>query len=234
MLTNNNISYQCINSFFMKKMHITIVLCIILTFLLAGMATGQTTYQEAQKIVKKDKKAVKLARKESKKWEKEGYTNLPGNLPLENQFEKSLVMQQMVTEDGNARYISANGSAIAGSEGVAQANAMDNTRVTLAGQIQSEVSALISSNKANTGYTAEEVETIDEFVSSSKTLIQNEIGTIDPVIEMMRKVGDKFEYRFIIMYDVNTARVVAKSIIKKELREKVSQNEAELNKLLGI
>jgi len=218
----------------MKKTYITLFLCVILTFLLAGLAAGQTTYAEAQKIVKKDKKAVKLARQESKKWAKQGYTNLPGNMPLENQFEKSLVMQQMVTDEGNARYISANGSAIAGSEGVAQANAMDNTRVTLAGQIQSEVTALISSNKANTGYTAEDVETIDEFVASSKTLIQNEIGTIDPVIEMMRKVSDKFEYRFIVMYDVNAAKQVAKNVIKRELKEKVSQNEAELNKLLGL
>ena len=218
----------------MKKTYITLFLCVVLTFLLASMGLAQTTYKEAQKVVKKDKKSVKLARKESKKWSKEGYMNLPGNMPLDNQFEKSLVMQQMVTEEGNPRYISANGSAIAGSEGVAQANALDNTRVTLAGQIQSEVTALISSNKANTGYTAEDVETIDEFVSSSKTLIQNEIGALDPVIEMMRKVSDKFEYRFIVMYDVNSAKVIAKNVIKKELKEKVSQNEAELNKLLGL
>ncbi len=234
MLTNKLFSYQVINTRIMKKTYITLFLCILLTFLLASLGMAQTTYKEAQKIVKKDKKALKLARKESKKWEKEGYTNLPGNMPLENQFEKSLVMQQMVTDEGNARYISANGSALAGSEGVAQANALDNTRVTLAGQIQSEVTALISSNKANTGYTAEDVETIDEFVSSSKTLIQNEIGAIDPVIEMMRKVDDKFEYRFIVMYDINSAKMVAKNVIKKELKEKVSQNEAELNKLLGL
>ena len=234
MLTNEPIPYKVINNRIMKKTYITLFLCIILTFLLASMGMAQTTYAEAQKALKKDKKAVKLARKESKKWEKEGYMNLPGNLPLEKQFEKSLVMQQMVTEEGAPRYLSANGSAISGSEGVAQANALDNTRVTLAGQIQSEVTALISSNKANTGYTAADVETIDEFVASSKTLIQNEIGAIDPVIEMVRKVQDKFEYRFIVLYDINSAKVVAKNVIKKELREKVSQNEDELNKLLGL
>jgi len=234
MLTNHYFSYQDVNNRIMKKTYITLFLCVILTFLLASLGFTQTTYAEAQKIIKKDKKAVKLARQESKKWEKEGYTNLPGKLPLENQFEKSLVMQQMVTEEGNPRYISATGTAIAGSEGVAQANALDNTRVTLAGQIQSEVTALISSNKANTGYTAQDVETIDEFVSSSKTLIQNEIGAINPVIEMMRKVADKFEYRFIVLYDINSAKSMAKNVIKKELKEKVSQNEAELNKLLGI
>ena len=197
------------------------------------MANGQTNYKEAEKYIEKDK-AVKEARKEAKKWEKQGYQNTPGNLSMAQQFERALVKRVIVTEEGIPRYISVNGSAISGSESVAQANAMDNTRAILAGQIQAEVSALISNNKANTGYTADDVETIDEFISNSKTLIQSELGIIRPEIEMVRKVEDKFEYRFTILYDLLEAKQVTKNIMKRELQEKLSQNEDELNKILGL
>ncbi|MFY0599428.1 MAG: hypothetical protein JXR03_07130 [Cyclobacteriaceae bacterium] len=209
-------------------------ICLTLAVLLIAV-TGfsQTTYKEAEKMIKKDK-AVKEAKKEAKKWEKQGYTNLPGNLPLPNQFEQSLVRQVMVNEDGEPRFLSATGSAISGSEGVAQANAMDNTRLQLAGVIQSEVSALITNNKGNTGYTADEMQTVDEFLASSKTLIQNKIGRIKPVIEMMRRVDDKFEYRFTVMYDTENAKKIAKDLLKEELEDKLDKNEDELNKLLGL
>ena len=93
---------------------------------------------------------------------------------------------------------------------------------------------MISSNKANSGYTATEMQTIDEFVASSKTLVQARLGAIRPVIEMMRRVDDKYEYRFTVMYDIQTAKQIAKSLIIDELGQKVSENEAELSKLLGI
>lgn len=209
------------------------VFAIIMTLAVCGMAFSQTTMKEAEKDVKKGK-TIKEARKEAKKWEKEGYSNLPGNLPLANQFEKSMFMQVMVTEEGAQRYLAATGSAISGSEGVSQANALDNTRIILAGLIQTEVTALVTNNKGNTGYTAEEVQTVDEFLSSSKTLIQNKIGNIKPIIEMMRRVGDKFEYRFTVMYDTKNAKVVAKDLLIEKLGDKLSKNESELNKLLGL
>ncbi len=209
------------------------IMTIILIFGVFGAALAQTTMKQAEKEVKRGK-PIKEARKEAKKWEKEGYSNLPGNLPLANQFERSMVMQVMQTEDGLQRYLTATGSAISGSEGVSQANALDNTRLILAGLIQAEVSALITNNQGNTGYTADEVQTVDEFLSSSKTLIQNKIGNIKPVIEMVRRVDDKFEYRFTVMYDTKNARNIAKDLIVEKLGTKLAKNEAELNKLLGL
>lgn len=212
----------------MKKTLITAFLIA-----LASFAFSQTTYKQARKTVKKDK-VVREAKKEAKKWKKQGYTNLPGNLPLANQFERAMVMQVMLTETGEQRYLAATGSAISGSEGVSQANAMDNTRLILAGLIQAEVSALVTSNKGNSGFTADEMQTVDEFLSSSKTLIQNKIGSIKPVIEMMRKVGDKFEYRFTVMYDTENAKKMAKDLLQEELEDKLSKNEDDLNKILGL
>jgi hypothetical protein len=209
------------------------ILFTVLMLAITSIAFSQTTYKKAEKTIKKDK-VLKEAKKEAKKWTKQGYSNLPGNLPLENQFERSMVMQIMLTESGEQRYLAATGSAISGSEGVSQANAMDNTRLILAGLIQAEVSALITSNKGNSGFTAEEMQTVDEFLSSSKTLIQNKIGSIKPVIEMMRRSGDKFEYRYTVMYDTESAKRVAKDLMQEKLETKLGKNEDELNKILGL
>ena len=207
---------------------------ITLLFLMpAILAFSQETYKEGEKYVKKDK-AIKEARKEAKRWAKDGYQNTPGNLSLSQQFERAMVKRVMVDENNVLRFVSASASAISGSESVAQANAMDNARAILAGQIQTEVSGLISNNKANTAYSVTEVETIDEFISNSKTLIQNELGIIRPEIEMVRRVGDNFEFRYTLLYDLKEAKLVTKNLMKRDLSEKLGKNEEELNKILGL
>ncbi|MGL1885512.1 MAG: hypothetical protein OCD76_03265 [Reichenbachiella sp.] len=195
-------------------------------------AFAQNSYKDAKKELKS--KAIKGARKEAKKWEKKGFSNLPGDPPLDKQFEVSMIKQFMYDEKGDPLYIVTIGSAVGGSEGVASANAMDNTRSALAGQIQSEVTALVSNNKANTQYEDGEVETIDEFISNSKTLIQKELGALKPAIRMYRKVDKNVEYRYSIIYSMETAKNVAKKVIREELREKMDTNEEQLNKLLDL
>lgn len=216
----------------MKKLIHTVFFCT-LAMLIAYSSSAQTTYKQAEKNLKS--KPLKEARKEAKKWEKEGFSNLPGDPPLDKQFEVSMIKQFMYNEKGEPLFIVTIGSAVGGSEGVASANAMDNTRAALAGQIQSEVSALVSNNKANTQYEKGEVETIDEFISNSKTLIQKELGALKPAIRMYRKLdNNNVEYRYSIIYSMETAKNVAKNVIKKELREKMDTNEAQLNKLLDL
>lgn len=207
---------------------------MILTLLVSDLtdAFAQTTMKEAKKEL--NDKAFKGARKEAKKWSKMGFTNLPGDPPLDKQFEASMLKQYLVDEQGNPQYIVTMGSAIAGTEGVAAANAMDNARGALAGQIQVEVSALVSNNKANTQYEDAEVETIDEFISNSKTLIQQEIGAIKPAIRMFRYVDKNVEYRYSTIYSMETAKEVTKNIIKEQLREKMDVNDAKIDKLLGL
>jgi len=215
----------------MKHTILLINLMIIMGITRNGFT--QTTYHEAEKMVKD--KAIKDARKEAKKWKKEGYSNLPGQLSLDKQFERSMVMQVMLDDEGNERYIGVTGTAVAGTENAAQQNALNNTRLNLAGQIQVEVSQLISSNVANTQFNSEEAETVDEFISNSKSLIMQELGAIKPVISMRRILKNKnVEFRLSVMYDINTAKNVARKVIKKELKDKLKDNEEDLDKLLGI
>ena len=51
---------------------------------------------------------------------------------------------------------------------------------------------------------------------------------------MVRRVDDKFEYRFTVMYDTQNAKRIAKDLLVEKLDKKLTANEAELNKLLGL
>lgn len=216
----------------MKKQIKLIFLMMSLIFM-QTYVFGQTTYKEAEKALKG--KAIKDARKEAKKWQKQDYDNLPGDIPLEKQFEVSMVKQGMLDDEGNVRYIVAFGTALAGTEGVASANALNNAILALAAQVSSEVSSLISNNKANTQYNTEEVETIDEFISNSKTLVQKEIGQIKPAIRMSRRTSNKnIEYRYTVIYDLKKAKIIAKRVIKEGLKEQLKDNEEDLDALLGL
>jgi len=195
---------------------------------------AQKGYKDAEK--KLNEKAIKEARKEAKKWEKLGFINLPGDPALDKQFEASLLKQFMFDEGGESMYIITMGGAKGGSDGVASANAMDNARSALAGQIQSKVTELVSNNKANTQYTNHDIETIDEFISNSKTLIQEDIGSLRPTIRMYREQGDLIEYRYTLAYSTETVKKVTKRIMQKELSKKLeaSDTQSQLDKLLGI
>ena len=194
---------------------------------------AQTTEKQGRKAIR-NLKPIKEARKEARKWKRQGFNNLPGSLPLENQIEKAMIMTVLKNKDGGPKYLSATGSARAGSEGVAQANALDNTRAELAGIVQSSISALVSSNKGSTQLSASEAETIDEFLSSSKTLIRSELGALKPTIIMFRQVGTLFEYRYTILYEMEEARIATKRVAKRELQEKIQDNEKKLDKILGL
>lgn len=211
-----------------------------LIIIIAALLSINTSYAQKSNVKLKSKKyrvnVEKLAKRESKKWKKLGYGSLPGSLPLEIQIANTIVKQseKVKDSDGEPRYLSATGTAKAGSDGVAQANAFDNTRILLAGQVQSKISVLVSSNKASSQLEEDKIETIDEFIQNGKTLIESSMGVLEPSIVMYKKDDKYTEYRYTVLYDVVQVKRMASRMIKEQLREKLDANEDQLNELLDF
>lgn len=216
----------------MKTIQILRFSIIVIGLLFVSEASAQYS-KEARKAAKE--KADKDARKEAKRMKKEGYINLPGDLPLEKQLQRSFEMQYEFDDSGMNKFLVATGTATSGSGAVAASNAMDNARVELAGLISSQVANLIKTNKASTQLSPEDVETIDKFLSSSQTFVNAELGMINPVVKAERKVNNKvIERRVVVGYSFENAKKVAQNLVKKELQEELDANDAELQKLLGL
>jgi len=220
---------------------ITLIVLILLT-LATSTSDAQLTKQdikerkEMAKATKKElsEKASKTARKEAKRLSKEGWKTAPGALPLEKQLDKSYMMQYQYDADGFPQFIMAEAMSTGGNYDAAKMQALELAKQNLAGQIQTEVTALIENTVANEQMDQGDAASITRSVMASKNLISQSIGRVVPVIETYRNVnGNNREVLIRIAYSQDMAKATAKRAIKKELEERGDSLHGKLDELLG-
>lgn len=198
----------------MKK-SVTIMLALAILFFVSQAAFAQQSKDDLKKEV--SSKAMKSARKEAKKYKKDGYYVAPGAIFLEKQLENAWMKQYETTEKGEPKYIMATGNSIAETQTAAKLQATETAKLELAGQISTQVAALIENSIANQQLNNEEAASVTKIVAASKNLIAQEIGRILPMVEMYKKIGKNVEANVRIAYDVNTGFEIAKKVIRKNL-----------------
>ena len=192
--------------------------------------------QELAKASKKElnEKASKAARKEAKRLTKEGWRTAPGALPLEKQLDKSYLMQSQYDSDGFPAFIMAEAMSTGGNYDAAKMQALELAKQNLAGQIQTEVTALIESTVANEQMVQSDATSITRSVMASKNLISQSIGRVVPVVEAYRVVnGNNREVLVRIAYSQAMAKAAAKRAIKQELEQRGDSLHNQLDNLLG-
>ena len=223
----------------MKKTILFIALC-----LLAGTSASYAQLskeqikqrKELRKQTKKElsEKASKQARKEAKKLTKEGWTIAPGALPIDKQLDKSYLMQQEYDEDMFPKYIMAEAMSIGENYDAAKMQAIELAKQNLAGQIQTEVTALIENTVANKQLEAEEAASVVQSLSAGKNLITQSIGRVIPVVEVYRTKANKNKEVLVrIGYNAKMAKAAAKAAVRKDLEKRGDDLHKKLDKLLG-
>lgn len=216
--------------------------------LVLAMAVPCTTLAQTQKELNKERKeAVKQSKKElnakvsrstkkeAKRLQKEGWQVAPGALPLEKQLEKAYTMQYEFDESGYPLYIMAEAMSIGENYDGAKAQALELAKENLAGQIQTEVTALVECTVANKQLAAEESATIVETVKASKNLISQSLGRVFPVVEVYRTKANKNKEVLVrLAYNEKMAREAAKRAIKQELEAKGQDLHKQLDTVLGF
>lgn len=202
--------------------------------------TQRELNKERNEVVKQSKKELnakvsRATKKEAKRLQKEGWLVAPGALPLEKQLEKSYTMQYEYDESGYPLYIMAEAMSIGENYDGAKAQALELAKQNLAGQIQTEVTALIESTVANKQLAAEDAATIVQTVSASKNLISQSIGRVIPVVEVYRTKANKNKEVLVrLAYNEKMAREAAKRVIKQELEAKGQDLHKQLDTVLGF
>ena len=192
--------------------------------------------KELKKLSKAElnEKASKAARKEAKKLAKEGWKTAPGALPLEKQLDKSYMMQQEFDEDMFPKYLMGEAMSIGENYDAAKMQALELAKQNLAGQIQTEVTALIENTVANNQLAAEEAASVTKMVSAAKNLISQRIGRVVPVVEVYRTLQNKNkEVRVYIAYNSKMAKAAAKNAIRDELAKEGDDLMKKLDEHLG-
>src|SRR5574344_1579558 len=222
----------------MKKV---ILLCM------AFLAMSTYTMAQSQKDVIKERKetaklsraelnekASKAARKEAKSLSKEGWQTSPGALPIDKQLDKSYNMQYEYDEAGFPKFLMGEAMSIGENYDAAKMQALELAKQNLAGQIQTEVTALVENTVANKQLTADEAASVTQSILASKNLISQSIGRIIPVVEVYRiKTNKNKEVLVRIAYNSEMAKEAAKNIVRKDLEKKGDDLHGKLDKLLG-
>ena len=223
----------------MKKVILSLVLCLLTG---TSVSYAQITKeqikerQEAKKASKKElnEKASKAARKEAKKLKKEGWTNAPGALPVDKQLDKSYMMQMEYDEDLFPKYMMGESMSIGQSYDAAKMQDVELAKQNLAGQIQTEVTALIENTVANKQLEAEEAESVVQSILAGKNLISQSIGRTITVVEVYRTLQNKNKEVLVrIAYNSSMAKAAAKRAAQKELEKKGEDLQKKLDELLG-
>ena len=224
----------------MKK---SIVFALVLAMAVPCTTLAQTQKElnkERKEVVKQSKKELnakvsRSTKKEAKRLQKEGWQVAPGALPLEKQLEKAYTMQYEFDESGYPLYIMAEAMSIGENYDGAKAQALELAKENLAGQIQTEVTALVESTVANKQLAAEESATIVETVKASKNLISQSLGRVFPVVEVYRTKANKNKEVLVrLAYNDKMAREAAKRAIKQELEAKGQDLHKQLDTVLGF
>lgn len=192
--------------------------------------------QEIRKASKKDlnEKATKTARKDAKKLKKEGWITVPGALPLEKQLDKSYLMQMEYDEDMYPKYLMGEAMSIGENYDAAKMQALELAKQNLAGQIQTEVTALIENSVANKQLANEDAASVTQSIMGAKNLISQSIGRTITVMECYRaKTNKNKEVLVRIAYNGEMAKTAAKRAIQDELKSKSEDLQKKLDQLLG-
>lgn len=223
----------------MKKLFLVISLCLLTGSMTSYAQLTKEQIKERKATMKMSKAALsekvsKAARKEAKKLKKEGWQVAPGALPLEKQLDKSYLMQQEFDEDMFPKYIIGEAMSIGENYDAAKMQALELAKQNLAGQIQTEITALIENTVANNQLAAEEAASVAKMLSAAKGLISQRIGRVIPIVEVYRTLKNKNkEVRVYIGYNSKMAKAAAKSAIREDLAKEGEELQKKLDEHIG-
>lgn len=219
------------------------LMMVAMLFMSCGILMAQTsaeTIKERKALNKYTKAQLKerssrTARKQSKSFAKEGWEVTPGKLPLDKQFDRSYQMQYEFDDSGYPTYIIAEAMSTGENYDAAKMQALELSKQNLAGQVQTEITAIIENTVANKQLTAEQAASVAQSVEASKNIVSQSLGRVLPVVECYRTKSNKNKEVYVsIAYNSKMAMEQAKQAIRKDLEEKGNKLHEQLDAILGF
>ena len=223
----------------MKKLFVVVAL---------ACAIAMPSYAQDYKELMKERKAMskmaeselnskvdKTVKKEAKALAKEGWKAAPGALPIEKQLERSYKMQYEIDDYGFPRYIKGDAQSLGGNYDAAKMSALNLAKINLAGNIQTEVVALVENAVGNNQLSHEEAVSTTETAMGAVNLVAQNLGRVITVVEVYRDVNKKNkEVRVLIFYNAEMAKQAAEAAMREDLKKKGSDLVEKVNGLLGL
>jgi hypothetical protein len=214
----------------MKKIIFTLAAIFMASFVCQTVTAQDMSNREMRKKLKL--RPPREVRQEARSLEKEGYKVAVGAPAIERQLVDAWLKQQETDENGYPRFIVASASSVGETQIAAKLQANEAAKLDLAGQIATNVAALIENSIANSQLNTEEAASVTKTVAASKSIIAQELGRTLPLVEMYRNIGKNMEANVRIAYSHEMAMETAKKAIRKSLEEETEILQDKLEQLM--
>jgi hypothetical protein len=190
-------------------------------------------HREAHGQIKK--RAVKEARKETRKLTRQGWATAPAALPMAKQLERAWTMQYQTDDRMNLVFINADGNGVANTQTAAQIQAFEMAKLNLAGQIQTEIRALVEANIANQQLTQQEAATVNRILTTSRNIIATRLNRIEPAFVIYRQLrGGNVECQVMLLYNRQQAIQQAGDVIRQQLDQDLRRLSERWDQIIGL
>jgi hypothetical protein len=181
------------------------------------------------------KRAIKEARKEARKLRRDDWAVAPGSMPMEKMLERSWIMQYERTEEGELAHLHSDGNGVANTYTAAQIQAHEMAKLNLAGQIQTEIRALVEANIANQQLSQEEAATVNRILTTSRNIIATRLNRVDPGLVIYRTLrNDNVECQVMLFYNRDQALRQASDVIRQQLDQDLRSLSQRWDSILGL
>ena len=193
--------------------------------MMLSLSMGVMAQNAMQQKVKQNKsalkeKASKDAKNEAKRLKKEGWTVLPGGLPLDKQVDRLYMFLEDFDEDMNPLYIDGTGRGQGENFAAAQVQATELARMELAGKIGSEATGIVDNMVANKMLADDQAASITTTLVENKTIFSQKLGRVQTPLIVTRVLKNNMKEVTVRMVTKKSAvEEIAKEAIRAELEK---------------
>ncbi|MBB6461224.1 hypothetical protein [Flammeovirga kamogawensis] len=215
-----------------SKLFYTIALmCSLLLFNLS--AQSQTKKEKKATLKQLKTKAVKDAKKQAKTLSKQGYTEIPGDLPMAMQLENSYYARLAQDDMGNPKFFVVFQESKGESFAAAKQSAYQLCLNELATQIGSEIIGRIKTNLSNSE-SLNDSGSVNEVIGSYQNNVSARLGRTTPIVLLKKVDGGMTYITMSVKYPISEAERIVKEDLRKELAKKSDLQQDEIDGLLDI
>ena len=218
----------------MKTMKFLAVLAL-LSFSMNTMAQNAMQKKVLANKAALKEKASKDAKKEAKRMQKEGWTAVPGGLPLEKQVDRLWMFQEDYDDNMEHKYIIGENVSTAENIAAAQVQATELARMDLASQIGSETTSIIDNMVANKMLADDQAASITTTLVENKSFFSQKLGRVEPILKVMRvnKTNNNKEVWVKLVAKKSSIDEIAKQAVRAELEKGGKELSEELKAFFG-
>jgi hypothetical protein len=193
------------------------------TLSLIACAVVMTAFNASAQTKKfKFSKVTKDTKKEAKRLEKDGWKNLPGDMPIAHQLNSAWTKQNEVDDEGFPKWVIATGNATGQMQSAAEMQSLELAKLNLVRLLESQMRSVVETEQGNNQIDAKSAASISKTIEVATNKVSKKLTRVMPTVKLMRSVGKNIEMMVTIAYSYELARKAILDEMKLEI-----QNESE-------